>query len=111
MPDATLSWQPAVTGTVTGYQVTWMYKTVAQPPISVPRTAASDAAGYVRDFDSDNPTIHPVAGDVIDATIVTVDATDNLMSTPVTPPAVTIPTPPPPPPPGPPQNVTLTATP
>lgn len=108
MNDATLSWQAAPSSPkATGYSVVWIYNGAAQPPVTVPRTAALDASGYTLDaatsIASVSPTITIGPGDTIDATVTTVDATDNLVSTPVTPPAVTEPIAAP----NPPANVTL----
>lgn len=91
MNDATLAWGASPSNSVTGYSVTWIYNGAAQPTQTVPRTAALDASGYTSDFATSNPTITVQGGDVIDATVTAVDATHNLSSTPVTPPAVTEP--------------------
>lgn len=91
MNDATLKWSASPSSNVTGYSVVWTYNGTAQPPQSVPRTAALDASGYTLDFATSNPSIAVQGGDVLGASITAVDATDNLASTAVTPPAVTEP--------------------
>ena len=99
MNDATLTWQASPSPNTTGYQVTWNYNGINQPSMVVPRTAAQDGSGYSSDFATANPTIITVqGGDVIDATVIALDATNNLQSTPVTPPAVVEPLSPPDPP-------------
>ena len=103
--DATASWQADTVGTPTGYLVTWLYNSAAQTPYTVPVTAAQDAAGYTQDFATANPSIVVKAGDVIDITVQTIDATNNLFSTAVTAPPVTEPSTPVPP--GPPVDLTL----
>jgi hypothetical protein len=110
MNDAILSWQKqTVAGaTPTGYVVNWTYNGTALAPQTVPVTAAGDASGYSLDFATANPTVTVSPGDVIGATIDTVDATNNLQSAavPSVPATVTEPAAPPVAP-GPPQNVTL----
>lgn len=105
--DASLSWQASAAGTPTSYTVVWSHNGTAQPPITVPATAAQDASGYSQDFASANPTITVAAGDVIGATVTAVDGVHSLSSAvqPSTPPTVTEPTEPVPP--SVPLNVTL----
>jgi hypothetical protein len=105
MLDATLSWKPAKTGTPTGYSVVWSYNGTALAPQKIPATAAADAAGYSLDFANANPTITVKAGDIIGASVQTLDDANGLMASPVSAPPVTEPTAPVPP--GPAEEVTL----
>jgi hypothetical protein len=102
MDDATLAWQASPSTNVTSYSVIWVYNGVNQAPITVNRTSALDASGYTLDF-ATSTSITPKGGDTIDAIITAVDTPDSLVSTPVTPPAITIPIAAP----APPQSVTL----
>jgi hypothetical protein len=104
--DAVLKWQKGSPDT-TAYQVQWTLNGVNSGAVqSIPQSSAGDTAGYATDFATANPGVTLNGNDVVDATIKGFDANDNLSSTPVTPPAVTVP----PTPPSPPTNVTLELT-
>ncbi len=93
MNDVTASWEASPSSNVTGYQITWSQNGGVFPPVTVPQTSASDVAGYTSDFGTaTGKTANP--GDTIGATLIVLDAPDNLQG-PVqrpTPATVTIPT-------------------
>jgi hypothetical protein len=107
MNDAIVSWSKALTGAITGYAVVWTQNGNPLPAVVVPATAQQDAQGYSSDFTTATG-VTPKPGDVLGASVATLDATDSLESAVVasTPATVTIPLPPPVAP-GVPQNVTL----
>jgi hypothetical protein len=96
MNDVIANWLASPSNNVTGYLITWQQNgTPAGPtsPIVIPRSSASDASGYSSDF-SLATGVTPSPGDVITATLVVQDATDNLngpVQTPM-PASITIPT-------------------
>lgn len=97
--DAQLTWTDSTSSNVSDYKIVWFYNGVITATGIVPNYYSNRA------FSADNPTITLKANDVVGATIQSDDVPDNLLSTAVTPPAVTIPNSPPLPP----TNVTLTA--
>ena len=89
--DAILAWQASPSPNVNSYAATFTIDSVAQPVVSVPRTAALDASGYTIDVASACPGATIVGGSVIAASLVAVDSVDSLSSAPVVPLSVTEP--------------------
>lgn len=95
MNDATVTWGGNnATGVPTGYLVQWFQNGKALPPVTVPQTAAQDAAGYSSDFTSATG-ITPAPGDTIAVTVQEVSSVTssiNGVATASTPASVQIPT-------------------
>lgn len=80
MNDAIVTWKADPSKKVTGYNVTWAYNGVAQPPVAVPRTAQGDQSGYSLDFATSQPTITVGEGDTISPQVESVDSVNNRTS-------------------------------
>jgi hypothetical protein len=92
MNDATVSWTRSLTGTPTGYIVTWSRGGTPLPSILIPASSAQDSTGYSSDFvTATGIVLSP--GDVLGATVQAFDSVNNLKSSVVvsSPPTVTIP--------------------
>lgn len=94
MANATLTWSKSPSSNVNKYTISWTLDGNPAAVVDVPQSASGDSGGYSTDFNSGNPGVTLKGGDVVDCTIVAVDTVNGLTSTPVTPPAVTVPTPP-----------------
>lgn len=96
--DAMVSWDadPALppVAPITNYLVTWTQNGTALPTVSVPSTSALDASGYTLDFTT-STGITPVGGDVIGATVQSVNSVGSSPAIPSVPPTITEPVIPP----------------
>lgn len=100
MPNVGLTWVDSVSPNATGYQLTWNRNGASAAPVVKPANAVSS------DYTTDVTGIVLNPGDTVFCTVVTLDSTDSLQSTPVVSNTVTIPTPVQPP--APPTNVVAT---
>lgn len=89
--DPILRWTKSPSSNVNSYAVAWTLNGAAAGTLSVPQTAAMDAAGYSTDFAAGNPTVTLQGGDVLGVTVSAFDSVDNLSSSPVSPTPLTIP--------------------
>ena len=104
--DPVARWQHSNSSNVNQYNVAWTVNGNAAGSGVVFQAPNLDGTQYARSFSQDNPTVVLHAGDVVGVTITADDTVDSLLSTPVTPAAVTIPASPPLPP----NSVTLSLT-
>jgi len=88
--NAFLRWPKSPSSNVNAYSVAWSLNGAAAAVVQVPQSAAGDASGYQTDFNSGNPSTTLKSGDVVGATVASVDTVDNLSSAPLVPTPATV---------------------